>query len=249
MVVMSSAPGARFRGLAGELCHARENGTFRVTSQTVGRGSALKRRYMVSSACSSRHERVPEVMCSVRAISAWAALQLKSEALAHLEMHSRAMASGRTRKTRPSRRPDSPTSFGATPNARPFGSAIVQARSLTSFRIQNPESRIQTSSKPAYYVGAEFSLSRYEPTLSNQQAEFGIENHQLQNSIAAAPRLSFEQNSRWALHVSQNLGLRDHLNSDAGFTREFERHVQLSQNFTWSSHLNFRIRVFRRAFN
>ena len=43
---------------------------------------------LVSSACSSRHERVPEVMCSVRAISAWAALQLKSEALAHLEIHS-----------------------------------------------------------------------------------------------------------------------------------------------------------------
>ena len=82
-----------------------------------------------------------------------------------------------------------------------------------------------------------------------QQAEFGIENHQFQNSIAAAPQLSFEQNSRWALHVYQNLGLRDHLNSDAGFTREFERHVQLSQNFTWSSHLNFRVRIFRRAFN
>ena len=129
---------------------------------------------LMSSACSSRHERVPDVMCSVRAISACAALQLKSEALAHLEMHSRAMASGRTRKTRPSRRPDSPTSFGATPNARPFGSAIVQARSLTSCRIQNPESRIQTSSKPAYYVGAEFSMSRYEPTLSKQNSESRI---------------------------------------------------------------------------
>ena len=45
VVVMSSAPGARFRGLAGELCHARENGTFRTTSQTFGRGSALKRGY------------------------------------------------------------------------------------------------------------------------------------------------------------------------------------------------------------
>jgi len=196
---------------------------------------------LVSSAGSSRHERIPEVMCSVRAISAWAALQLKSEALAHLEMHSRAMASGRTRKTRPSRRPDSPTSFGATPNARPFGSAIVQARSLTSCRIQNPESRRRASRRSRIFTE---SLRT-----DAQQAEFGIENHQFQNSIAAAPRLSFEQNSRWALHVSQNLGLRDHLNSDAGFTREFERHVQLSQNFTWSSHLNFRVRFFRRAFN
>ena len=42
VVVMSSAPGARFRGLAGELCHARENGTFRVKSGTLGRGSRPK---------------------------------------------------------------------------------------------------------------------------------------------------------------------------------------------------------------
>ena len=159
------------------------------------------------------------------------------------------MASGRTRKTRPSRRPDSPTSFGATPNARPFGSAIVQARSLTSCRIQNPESRIQNPDVEQAGILRRSRIFTESLRTDAQQAEFGIENHEFQNSIAADPRLSFEQNSRWALHVSQNLGLRDHLNSDAGFTREFERHVQLSQNFTWSSHLNFRIRIFRRAFN
>ena len=112
-------------------------------------------------------------------------------------------------------------------------------------RIQNPDVE---QAGIIIVVGAEFyGVVTNRPDA--QQAEFGIENHQFQNSIAAAPRLSFEQNSRWALHVSQNLGLRDHLNSDAGFTREFERHVQLLQNFTWSSHLNFRIRIFRRAFN
>ena len=157
------------------------------------------------------------------------------------------MASGRTRKTRPSRRPDSPTSFGATPNARPFGSAIVQARSLTS--VQNPESRIQNPDVEQAGILRRSRILTESLRTDAQQAEFGIENHEFQNSIAADPRLSFEQNSRWALHVSQNLGLRDHLNSDAGFTREFERHVQLSQNFTWSSHLNFRVRIFRRAFN
>ena len=157
------------------------------------------------------------------------------------------MASGRTRKTRPYWRPDSPTSFGATPNARPFGSAIVQARSLTS--VQNPESRIQNPDVEQAGILRRSRIFTESLRTDAQQAEFGIENHQFQNSIAAAPRLSFEQNSRWALHVSQNLGLRDHLNSDAGFTREFERHVQLSQNFTWSSHLNFRVRIFRRAFN
>ena len=156
------------------------------------------------------------------------------------------MASGRTRKTRPSRRPDSPTSFGATPNAS-FGSAIVQARSLTS--VQNPESRIQNPDVEQAGILRRSRIFTESLRTDAQQAEFGIENHEFQNSIAADPRLSFEQNSRWALHVSQNLGLRDHLNSDAGFTREFERHVQLSQNFTWSSHLNFRVRIFRRAFN
>ena len=107
--------------------------------------------------------------------------------------------------------------------------------------VQNPESRIQNPDveQAGNYVRVGGVVLRTDA----QQAEFGIENHQFQNSIAAAPRLSFEQNSRWALHVSQNLGLRDHLNSDAGFTREFERHVQLSQNFTWSSHLNFRVRI------
>ena len=116
-------------------------------------------------------------------------------------------------------------------------------------RIQNPESRIKNPDVEQAGILRRSRILTESLRTDAQQAEFGIENHEFQNSIAADPRLSFEQNSRWALHVSQNLGLRDHLNSDAGFTREFERHVQLSQNFTWSSHLNFRVRIFRRAFN
>ena len=115
--------------------------------------------------------------------------------------------------------------------------------------VQNPESRIQNPDVEQAGILRRSRIFTESLRTDAQQAEFGIENHQFQNSIAAAPRLSFEQNSRWALHGSQNLGLRNQLNSDAGFTREFERHVQLSQNFTWSSHLNFRVRIFRRAFN
>ena len=115
--------------------------------------------------------------------------------------------------------------------------------------VQNPESRFENPDVEQAGILRRSRIFTESLRTDAQQAEFGIENHQFQNSIAAAPRLRFEQNSRWALHGSQNLGLRNQLNSDAGFTREFERHVQLSQNFTWSSHLNFRVRIFRRAFN